>query len=65
MLFGIRSVGVTVVEMLTGKRPFYEYQEKMSVIFGLGMNRLDLEKLICAPGISDVTQDFLRMCIIW
>ena len=63
--FGSRSVGATVVEMLTGQRPFHQYEEKMSVIFGLGMKTLSLEKLISAPGYSDELQEFLRMCIAW
>ena len=60
-----RSVGATVVEMLTGKRPFYEYKEKMAVIFALGKRSLSLEELICGPGFSDEVQEFLRLCINW
>ena len=60
-----RSVGATVVEMLTGKRPFYEYKEKMAVIFALGKRTLSLEELICGPGFSDEVQEFLRLCINW
>jgi serine/threonine protein kinase len=59
------SVGATVVEMLTGKRPFYEYKEKMAVIFALGKRTLSLEELICGPGFSDEVQEFLRLCINW
>lgn len=54
-----------MVEMLTGKRPFYEYAEKMAVIFGLGDGKLSLEKLICGPGFSDEVQEFLSLCINW
>lgn len=60
-----RSVGATVVEMLTGKRPFSEYTEKMSIIFGLGQKSLSLDKLITGPGFSDEVQEFLRLCINW
>ena len=51
--------------MLTGKRPFHEYKEKMAVIFGLGEQKLSLEKLICGPGFSEEVQEFLRLCINW
>ena len=60
-----RSVGATVVEMLTGKRPFYEYKEKMAVIFALGSMTLSLDELICGPDFSDEVQEFLRLCINW
>ena len=60
-----RSVGATVVEMLTGKRPFAEHTEKMAVIFGLGQKSLSLEKLIHGPGFSDEVQMFLKLCINW
>ena len=60
-----RSVGATVVEMLTGKRPFHEYKEKMAIIFALGLRKLSLERLICGPGFSDEVQEFLRLCINW
>jgi hypothetical protein len=59
------SVGATVVEMLTGKRPFAEYAEKMAVIFGLGYQSLSLEKLIHGPGFSDEVLMFLKLCINW
>ena len=54
-----------MVEMLTGKRPFAEYPEKMAVVFGLGMEKLSLDKLIRGPGFSDEVQEFLRLCIKW
>ena len=54
-----------MVEMLTGERPFSEYEEKLSVIFGLGGNTIALDKLICGPGFSDEVQEFLRLCINW
>jgi hypothetical protein len=54
-----------VVEMLTGKRPFAEYAEKMAVVFGLGKQSLSLEKLIHGPGFSDEVQMFLKLCINW
>ena len=54
-----------MVEMLTGKRPFSEYTEKMAVIFGLGQESLSLDRLISGPGFSDEAQEFLRLCIKW
>ena len=60
-----RSVGATVVEMLTGRRPFAEYNEKMAVIFGLGQKSLSLDNLIQGPGFSDEVQVFLKLCINW
>ena len=60
-----RSVGATVVEMLTGKRPFAEHNEKMAVIFGLGNQSLSLDNLIHGPGFSDEAQLFLQLCINW
>ena len=60
-----RSVGATVVEMLTGQRPFHMYKEKMSVIFGLGSKTLPLEKLISGNEFSRQVQNFLQKCIVW
>ena len=60
-----RSVGATLVEMLTGKRPFAEHTEKMAVVFGLGQQSLSLDKLIQGPGFSDEVQMFLKLCINW
>ena len=51
--------------MLTGNRPFSEYTEKMAVIFGLGMGKLSLDKLISGPGFSEEVQEFLKLCINW
>ena len=60
-----RSVGATVVEMLTGMRPFAEYAEKMAVVFGLGRQSFNLGNLIRGPGFSDEVQMFLQLCINW
>ena len=54
-----------MVEMLTGKRPFAEYAEKMAVVFGLGHQSLSLENLIHGPGFSDEVLMFLKLCINW
>ena len=54
-----------MVEMLTGKRPFAEHNEKMAVIFGLGNQSLSLDNLIHGPGFSDEAQLFLQLCINW
>lgn len=59
-----RSVGATVMQMATGKRPFHEYSRE-DIKYSLGKRALPLEKLISAPEYSDEVKKFLHMCIVW
>ena len=61
-----RSVGATVIEMLTGKIPFYsDYDHPHTLIYVLGQMVIPLDKFIRGEGFSIETQEFLGYCLKW
>ena len=69
-LFTYRSLGATIVEMLTGEKPFYSqcpFKKWEPIFLKLGNKDLDLEAFVFgpSPGYSKEVQEFLQHCIKW
>lgn len=55
----IWSVGCTVIEMATGKPPFHEFTDQISVLFHIASSNAPPP---IPSHLSPVAQDFLRQC---